>query len=229
LQNDHFIMRAREIRSFVVQDILIEWRLRYAINGILLYLACIIFICYLSFRTQMNTMNPVTWNTLFWIIILFTAVNAVTKSFIQISEERLLYLYTIADPAVVILAKITYNSLLLISISLIGFLFYSFILGNPVADQGLFLINLILGAIGFSSVLTMNSGIASKASNSTSLMAILSFPVILPLLLVVIKISKNALEGLDRSVSFNQIVFLISINVIVITMSYILFPYIWRS
>ena len=229
MQNDHFIMRAREIRSFVVQDILIEWRLRYAINGILLYLACIIFICYLSFRTQMNTMNPVTWNTLFWIIILFTAVNAVTKSFIQISEERLLYLYTIADPAVVILAKITYNSLLLISISLIGFLFYSFILGNPVADQGLFLINLILGAIGFSSVLTMNSGIASKASNSTSLMAILSFPVILPLLLVVIKISKNALEGLDRSVSFNQIVFLISINVIVITMSYILFPYIWRS
>jgi heme exporter protein B len=60
-------------------------------------------------------------------------------------------------------------------------------------------------------------------------MAILSFPVILPLLLVVIKISKNALEGLERSVSVNQIIFLISINIIVITMSYILFPFIWRS
>jgi heme exporter protein B len=222
-------MKTREIRSFIFQEILIEWRLRYAINGILLYLVSIIFICYLSFKTQINEMTQVTWNTLFWIIILFSAVNAVTKSFIQISEERLLYLYSIADPAAVILSKIIYNSLLLISISLTGYLFYSFILGNPVADQGLFILNLLLGSVGFSSILTMNSGIASKASNSTSLMAILSFPVILPLLLIVIKISNNALEGLDRSASVDQILYLISIDVIVITLSYILFPFIWRS
>jgi heme exporter protein B len=222
-------MKAREIRSFIFQEILIEWRLRYAINGILLYLVSIIFICYLSFKTQINEMSQVTWNTLFWIIILFSAVNAVTKSFIQISEERLLYLYSIADPAAVILSKIIYNSLLLISISLTGYFVYSFILGNPVTDQVMFILNLILGSVGFSSILTMNSGIASKASNSTSLMAILSFPVILPLLLIVIKISNNALEGLDRSVSLDQFLYLISIDVIVITLSYILFPFIWRS
>lgn len=229
MQDDPFIMVVREIQSFIFQEMIIEWRLRYAINGILLYLVSIIFICYLSFKTQINSLNPITWNTLFWIIILFTAVNAVTKSFIQITEGRLLYLYSIANPAALILSKIIYNSILLIGISLIGFMFYSFILGNPVEDTGLFLFTLILGSIGFASVLTMNSGIASKASNSTSLMAILSFPVILPLLLVVIKISNNALEGLDRSVSVNQIVFLISINVIVITMSYILFPFLWRT
>lgn len=229
MQDDHFIMIAREIRSFILQEMIIEWRLRYAINGILLYLVSIIFICYLSFRTQINSLNPITWNTLFWIIILFTAVNAVTKSFIQINQGRLLYLYSIANPAAVILSKIIYNSLLLMGISLIGFLFYSFILGNPVKDPGLFIFILVLGSIGFASVLTMNSGIASKASNSTSLMAILSFPVILPLLLVVIKVSKNALEGLDRMVSLNQILFLISINMIVITMSYLLFPFIWRT
>jgi len=222
-------MLVKEIRSLILQEIIIEWRLRYAINGILLYLISIIFICYLGFKTQFNALNPITWNTLFWIIILFTAVNAVTKSFIQLSEGRLIYLYTIADPAAMILSKILYNSFLLLCISIIGFVFYSFILGNPVNDLGLFLLNLILGSIGFASVLTMNSGIASKASNSTSLMAILSFPVILPLLLVVIKISKNAIDGLDRSVSTHNIIFLISINIIVITMSYLLFPYIWRS
>lgn len=229
MQDDPFNMIVREIRSFILQEMIIEWRLRYAINGILLYLVSIIFICYLSFRTQINSLNPITWNTLFWIIILFTAVNAVTKSFIQISEGRLLYLYSIANPAAVILAKILYNTLLLTGISLIGFLFYGFILGNPVEDPGLYILTLVLGSIGFASVLTMNSGIASKAANSTSLMAVLSFPVILPLLLVVIKVSKNALEGLDRSVSFNQIIFLVAINTIVITLSYILFPFIWRT
>jgi heme exporter protein B len=219
----------REIRSLIVQEMIIEWRLRYAINGILLYLVSIIFICYLSFRSQVDSLNPVTWNTLFWIIILFTAVNAVTKSFIQINEGRLLYFYTIASPAAMILSKITYNSILLILISLTGFMFYGFILGNPILDPALFILTLVLGSVGFASVLTMNSGIASKASNSTSLMAILSFPVILPLLLIVIRISKNAIDGLDRSASASQIIFLVSINIIVITMSYILFPYIWRS
>ena len=219
----------REIRSLILQVMIIEWRLRYAINGMLLYLVSVIFICYLSFRSQIDSLNPVTWNTLFWIIILFAAVNAVTKSFIQINEGRLLYFYTVASPEAMILSKIAYNSFLLILISLTGFLFYGFILGNPVLDPVLFIVTLVLGAIGFASVLTMNSGIASKASNSTSLMAILSFPVILPLLLIVIRISKNALEGLDRSASDNQLIFLVSINIIVITMSYILFPYIWRS
>ncbi len=208
---------------------LIEWRLRYAINGIILYLVSIIFICYLSFKTQMNTLSPATWNTLFWIIILFTAVNAVTKSFIQVSEGRLIYLYTLADPAAMILAKTIYNCLLLVSISIMGFAFYTLILGNPVSDLWMFFLNIILGSIGFAAVLTMNSGIASKASNSASLMAVLSFPVILPLLLVVIRISKNALDGLDYSANSRHIIFLLSINIIVITMSYILFPYLWRN
>jgi heme exporter protein B len=60
-------------------------------------------------------------------------------------------------------------------------------------------------------------------------MAILSFPVILPLLLIVIKISKNAMDGLDWTASYSQLIYLCAIDIIVITLSTILFPYIWRS
>lgn len=222
-------MLVRDIKTLIHREITIEWRLRYAINGILLYLVSIIFICYLSFRTQMNVLNPVTWNTLFWIIILFTAVNAVTKSFIQISEGRLLYLYTIASPLSIILSKIIYNMVILVGIGLTGLLFYSLVLGNPVQDLVLFIVDLLLGAIGFSSILTMNSGIASKAANSPSLMSVLSFPVILPLLLIIIRISKNAIDGLDRYASSDDLIILAAINIIVITMSCLLFPYLWRS
>jgi heme exporter protein B len=219
----------RQVKSLILQESIIEWRLRYAINGILLYLASVIFISYLSFRSQLNSLNPVIWNTLFWIIILFTAVNAVTKSFIQLNRGRLIYLYSIADPMALIISKMLYNSLLLVGIGLTGYIMYGAVLGNPVADHLLFMINLILGAIGFSAVLTMNSGIASKAANSTSLMAILSFPVVLPLLLIIIRISKNAMDGLSWSASYNQLIYLVAIDIIVITLSIILFPYIWRS
>lgn len=222
-------MLFKEIKTLIFQEVTIEWRLRYAINGILLYLISVIFISYLSFRSQMNALNPIIWNTLFWIIILFTAVNAVTKSFIQLNKGRLIYYYSISNPTAIILSKILYNSLLLTGIGFVGFLMYGLVLGNPVNDIILFILNVFLGSIGFASILTMNSGIASKAANSTSLMAILSFPVVLPLLLIVIKISKNALDGLDWSASYSQIIYLGAIDVIVITISTILFPYIWRS
>jgi heme exporter protein B len=222
-------MLFKEVKELVFQEALIEWRLRYAINGILLYLISVIFVCYLSFKTQVSGLHPNTWNTLFWIILLFTAVNAVTKSFIQLSQGRIIYLYTIANPLAIIISKMIYNSILLIGIGIIGFIFYSIVLGNPVQNISLFLINMILGSIGFATVLTMNSGIASKASNSPSLMAVLSFPVILPLLLIIIRISKHAIEGLDISTSWNNLIILLSINIIVITIGSILFPFIWRS
>jgi heme exporter protein B len=53
--------------------------------------------------------------------------------------------------------------------------------------------------------------------------------VIIPLLVVLIKLSKNAMDGLDRSVSYDEIGVLLAINVIVVTTSLLLFPYLWRD
>jgi heme exporter protein B len=93
----------------------------------------------------------------------------------------------------------------------------------------LFIASILLGALGFSTTLTMVSGIASKAGNNSVLMAILSFPVIIPMLLMLMKVSKNAMDGLDRASSSDEIVTLLAINAIVVSLSYVLFPYLWRS
>lgn len=206
-----------------------EWRQRYALNGMLLYVASTILICYLSFNLKRSQLNPITWNALFWIIMLFTSINAVAKSFIQERYGRFIYYYTIVSPQGVILSKILYNSLLMILLATLGYVFYAVVLGNPVQDKSLFLFNILLGAIGFSTTLTMVSSIASKTNNSSMLMAILSFPVIVPIMLMVIKISKNAIDGLERSASHSEIITLLAVNVIVGTVAYLLFPYLWRS
>ena len=117
----------------------------------------------------------------------------------------------------------------MLTLSGIGFAIYSLVMGNPVGDIGLYLISIVLAAIGFASVLTLIAGIASKADNSATLMAVLSFPIILPMLLMTIRLAKNALDGLDWSVSTDEITTLLSIDLIVITLSYLLFPYLWRS
>lgn len=214
-----------QVKFLLKKEILLEWRSKYALNGILLYVVSTIFVCYLSFRTT----PPLVWNALFWIILLFAAINAIAKSFIQESKGRLLYYYQIASPQAIIIAKIIYNALLMMLMASVALVFYSIVFKNEVGDIPLYFFAVLLGAISFSSVFTMISAIAAKASNNGTLMAILSFPVIIPLLMLIIKLSKNAMDGLDRSVSLDEIGVLCAINMIVVITSLLLFPYLWRD
>jgi len=218
-----------EINTLFWKDVRLEWRQKYAFNGILLYIVSTVMVCYLSFNLKSKSLQPITWNALYWIILLFTAVNAIAKSFVQESEQRHYYYYTLASPQAIILAKILYNALLMLFMESIAFVVYSTILGNPVGDSSLFLLNMYLGGVGFATTLTLVSAIASKTQNSTSLMAVLSFPVVIPLLLMLIKVSKNALDDLSWSVSYAHLNSILALNAIVLVLSYVLFPYIWRS
>ena len=200
-------------------------RNKYALGGILLYVVSTVFVSYLSFK---SIVTPSVWNALFWIILLFASINAIAKSFINETRGKLLYLYTLASPQAVILSKIIYNSLLLTVLSALCLLVYSIFVGNLIQDYPLFLLTLLLGSFGFSSLLTMVSAIASKTSNNFTLMAILSFPIMIPLLMVLIKLSKNAIDGLEKW-DVNYLLVLMFINVIIIALSYLLFRYLWRE
>lgn len=219
----------RQIGVLMHKEFVLEWRQRYALNGMLLYIVGAVFVCYLGFNGRRGLLSPIVWNTLFWIILLFTAINAVAKSFVQERAGRLLYYYTVASPVQIIIAKILYNTVLMLVLSGLGFVTYAFVMGNPVQDMGLYIGSLVLGSVGFSASLTLIAGIAAKAENSATLMAVLSFPVILPLLLMLLRVSKNALDGLDRSVSTDEIVTLVAIDAIVLVLSGLLFPFLWRS
>lgn len=215
-----------EIKNLIQKEFLLEWRQKYAFGGILLYVVSTVFVCFLSFK---KIVDVPTWNALFWIIILFASVNAVAKSFIQESRGRLLYYYTIASPQAIVLSKIIYNALLVCILSLLTYGVYGLMIGNPAKDFFQLFLVIISGSIGLSSILTLVSAIASKANNSITLMSVLSFPVILPLLIVLIKLSKNAIDGINWSVNYPYFISVLSLNVIVIVLAFVLFPYLWKD
>jgi heme exporter protein B len=219
-------MLGNEIKHLIGKEIRLELKQKYVLNGILLYLISTIFVTYLAFERIIDTD---TWNSLFWIILLFVAVNGISKSFIQESPARHLYYYTIASPQAVLLSKIIYNLLLMTILSVLSFVFFLLLMGNMVVNISLFLICLILGSLGLASILTMVAAIASRASNNFSLMAILSFPIVLPLLATLMKVSKSALLVSQWSGNYGFIIILITINVAVIILAYLLFPYLWRD
>lgn len=216
----------QQVRTLFLKEFRLELRNRYALNGILLYVVSTVFVCYLSFKQVVSA--PV-WNALFWVIMLFAALNAVGRSFVQEGRGRMLYYYSVIGPQSFVMAKMLYNALLMAVIGVLAYIIYVWWVGDMVQDHGLFVLALVLGSTGFASILTLMSAIAAKTDNNLSLMAILSFPVQLPFLLTLIKLSKNAVDGLDPSVSYPLIGILVLLEVIIITLSLLLFPYLWRD
>lgn len=204
----------------------IEFRQKTALNGILLFVLSTVFVSYLAFQ---KIIQPNVWNALFWIILLFGSIITTSKSFLSEQKGRMLYNYWLYNPRQVIMSKIVYNSFLLTIVSFLTLFLFTIFIGNIVADLSTFSLILVLSSFGFSSILTLMSGISVKAGGSFTLTAILSFPLTFPLLLVVIKVSKFAIDGLAFSVSVQYLLVLLLINVIVTTLSYLLFPYLWSD
>jgi len=215
------------------KEVILEWRSKYAFNGVLLYIVSTVFVCYISFNLNAgfsgSTSYKLVWNVLFWIIMLFASVNAIAKSFMQESKSRLLYYYTIASPQAIILSKTIYNILLMSLLGVLALIIYQLFFTNKIGDPLYYFLTVLMGSLSFSTVFTMISAIASKAGNNGTLMAILSFPVIIPIILVLIRLSKSAMDGLDHSLNYSNIGVLCAINVIVIATSLLLFPYLWRD
>ena len=216
----------RRIFGLLSKDILLELRQQHTFYGILLYIASTIFVLFLS----IDKPDATVWNGLFWVIQLFICVNAVAKSFLQESRGRLLYFYSIVSPVEFIIAKMVYNIVLMVMMSLISLGLFSIFLNNPV-DNGLrFTGIVVLGGASISIVFTLMSAIAAKAQQNAALVAILGFPVILPQLLLLMRLSKSAFAEVFREGAVLQLAGLIAgLDLLVIVMAVVLFPYLWKD
>ncbi len=222
-------MNGKTILHLLRNEILLELRQKYALGGVLIYVTSTILVCYLSFT---RIVHVPTWNALFWIILLFAATNALYRSFHQDTQGKQLYLYTLVSPESLLIARMLYNMILMLILSFLSLVTYATFIGFDVltdANTGMFITGMLLGAIGFAATFTMISAIASKTGQNSGLMAILGFPVILPALLSLMKVTRFALDGLEWSSGSGSLLILGSINVLVIALSYILFPYLWRD
>jgi heme exporter protein B len=215
------------ILALIKKDILLEFRTRHAFYGLLLYMASTIFILYLSFP---DSPDAATWKSLFWLIQLFICVNAVAKSFMQEGKGRMLYYYSVSHPRDYILAKIIFNILLMMTMSLISLGLMLFFLNNPVRDLGVFIGITLLGGTGISMVFTLMSAIAAKAQQNAALIAILGFPVLLPQLLLLNRLSSAAFAEVFRQGAVLQLTgIILLLDLLVILMALILFPFLWKD
>jgi heme exporter protein B len=217
-------MRAlNHIFTLFKKDLLLEIRQQYSFYGVLLYIGATIFVLYMVIENPEGSV----WNGLFWVIQLFICINAVAKSFLQESRGRMLYFYSIAGPRDFILAKLLFNSLLMLLMSVLSLALYSLFLGNPVERAGTFIGLVLLGGWSLSLVFTFLAAIAAKAQQNAAIMAVLGFPIIIPQLLLLMSLSNDAFT--ETSVPMTTVLLLIAVDLMVILLAVILFPFLWKD
>jgi heme exporter protein B len=216
----------KQILALLKKEMLLERRQQHTLYGILLYIVSTIYVIYLT----LDDPDAATWNAIFWITQLFICINAVAKSFLQEAKGRMLYYYTITSPVAFILSKLLYNAILMIAMSIINLIIYSVMLGNPTTNFLSYSAIGILGGCGLGIIFTMLAAIASKALQQASLMAILGFPLILPQLMILVRLSKTALGEIFRNgIPLQMISLLLAFDILIIILSVILFPFLWKD
>ncbi|HSN09629.1 MAG TPA: heme exporter protein CcmB [Hanamia sp.] len=215
-----------KILILLKKDFLLEMRQQHTFFGILLYVASTIFVLYLAMGQPESTV----YNGLFWMIQLFVCVNAVAKSFMQESKGRMLYFYTITSPVQFIIGKLIYSTVIMLLMVLLSLVLFRVLLGNPIMNQFQFLGIACLGGISLSLVFTLMSAIAAKAHQNAAIMAILGFPLIIPQLLLLIRLSRAAFGEVFREGALLQITMLLAgLDLLVIVLSVVLFPFLWKD
>src|SRR5215510_8705007 len=212
------------IYTLFKKDLLLEIRQQYSFYGVLLYIAATIFVLYMALESPESNV----WNGLFWVIQLFISINAVAKSFLQESRGRMLYFYSIAGPRDFVLAKLLSNSLLMLLMSLLSLGLFSLFLGSPLLKAGAFVGLVLLGGLSLSLVFTFLAAIAAKAQQNAAIMAILGFPLIIPQLLLLMRLSNAAFNPI-LNIDPGTVLLLVALDIMIILLAVILFPFLWKD
>ena len=215
---------SRHIYTLIKKDLLLEVRQQYSFYGILLYIMATIFVLYMTIREP----EPKVWNGLFWVIQLFICINAVAKSFLQETRGRMLYFYSIVNPRDFILAKLVFNSVLMLLMSFLSILLFSLFLGNPVQKVLPFIGLVLLGGWSLSLVFTFLSAIAAKAQQNAAIMAILGFPIIIPQLMLLMQLANTVFSD-KTGIAFSTLLLIVALDVLVVMLAIILFPFLWKD
>lgn len=215
----------QQIKAYTLRDFQLEWKNRTVIGSSIIYLISVVFISLHAFES----IDPDVWNALFWIIMVFSSLTVVGRSFQNESGSLFKYHYHLVKPEVIISSKLISNSLFCLLLGLIAYIIFSIFLGNEIKNQQTMLIALLLGSIGLGCTFTLTSALSSRVNGNLVLTSILSLPLLLPLIIVIIRLTERSFVDYNFQQNLKLYTGLLLLNFIIATVSYVLFPYLWRD
>lgn len=211
------------------KDARLELRTRFALNALGLFVAAAVLL--VRFAVGNAAVSPPMASALLWVVILFAAVVGLGRAFIVEEERGTVLLLQLTLPATPIyVGKLAFNIAITLALNLVAAFTFWVLVSPEIHALGLFATTLILGAIGLAGATTLLSAIIARTASSGPLLAVLSFPVLIPLLFSVVKLSQLAFEpGATWSAATTDLTALVGYAGLMITASVLLFDYVWRD
>ncbi len=223
------VLQLNKISALLAKDLKSELRTRYAISSILLFVLTAVSI--IVFSLAQEKISPLLYAGILWILMFFSAMTGLSKAFVS-EEERgtslLLSVYT--DSITVFFGKLIFNMILSLTLNLFALLlFIVFIMQEVVYAPFLLILTVILGSIGIASASNIISAIIAKANTKNALFPVLSFPILIPLIIVGIETTQSCFQmnsNIDVLSNFQMMIAYIGVVVIA---SFLLFDFVWKE
>jgi heme exporter protein B len=217
------------IWAVVAKDVRSELRTRYALNALAMFV--VTSVATILFALRDDILDPEILSGMFWVVIFFTAMSGLSRIFVS-EEERgtTLTLQLMTSPSIVYFGKLAFNCALTILLSAAVAILYLLVFPAFVVHSlDIFIVTVLLGSLGFASASTIIAAIIAKANTKGTLYPVLSFPLLIPLLVTVMKATARSLDGEALTEAAGDFEILVSYFLVMTGASYLLFDYIWKD
>ena len=213
------------------KDVRAELRTRYALNAVALFAVSTVVALSLGLGPLARGPDlPLIHAALLWVAILFAAFTGLARAFVQEEEARTAAALRLAAPPIAVyLGKLLFNLLLLLLLDALTAVLFVVLLRVEIGNPAMFAALLLAGSLGLVAATTLIAAIIARASVKGALFAVLSFPLLAPLLVVAIKGTALALEGAgwDRGAAPLQVI--LSYTTALFVASLFLFGSVWEA
>ncbi|MDI6401705.1 heme exporter protein CcmB [Balneolaceae bacterium ANBcel3] len=212
--------------SIFIKDIRQEWRTRFGVNTILAFIASSLFVVLFSMRA--DQLSAASQSGLLWIIILFACLTSLSRVFVSERERGTLDLLRLnASPIVVYSGKLLFSLGLTLFITFSTSFLFLWILQSSVYNPAFFFLVLLLGAAGLAGTTTLLSALVSQANRTSAIFPVITLPLLIPLLLILIRLTGYAFNPSPAESYLNDLLALIGFVGVTISASVVLIDTLW--
>ena len=210
--------------AVMTKDVLCEFRTRYAFGSLIMF--ALMTLSSVSMSIGSTLLSAEFAAVLLWVVLFFCAMAGLSRSFVQEQESGTMFtLRLYAGPQAVLFGKMLFNMLLLLALTILVIPLFILFLNVDIQLPGLLMMVLLLGDIGIVAVSTLTAAMLARTQGKGSLFTVLTFPVLLPQFLSAISGTIKAISGVD--ISWQELMFMVSYDVIIMIAASILFDYLW--
>lgn len=214
--------------AVLVKDARCELRSKQALSAVLLF--GVTSTVAVSFTVGAMGVGGAISATLLWVVIYFSAMAGLGRSFTHEEETQTAALLRLSvPPESVYLGKLAFNFLTLIALELVTVPLFVVLMGCHITQLAVFVSMLLLGNLALSAGATTAAAMVSRAASKGALFAGISFPLLAPALGIAIAGTNAAMSGSVHVSAASDIRLLVYYCGIVITASLMLFRFIWEE